>query len=779
MSYPLSGLRVLELGSRVTAPYVGKLFVDAGAEVVKVESVAGDGFRRWSASGAAIADGDDAAWFRFLNAGKQSVVLDLEKDRGALAGLLADAHLVLDDHAPADARRLAVTPADLRKDHPALVVATLTRFGTTGPWADRAANDFTMQALVGATENRGIPGEEPMSCGGDLGDFVAASLSAPAILAATLAAVSSGRGAHVDVSQYEAMMLAFQTYRPIFDTFAPDFRPTRQIEVPSVEPASDGLVGFCTITGQQWQDFCAMIGAPDMAEDPGLANFHGRMDRRNEVWGRIRAFTETRTVDELVELANEFRIPVGPIGTGDKVAGLDHFVERGVFVENPHGFLQPRPPYAFSESRLAPLRPAPRLGSGVGFTTADGPAPPSFGSDPVRPLQGVKVVDLSAFWAGPVAMNLLRVLGADLVKVEGHVRLDGMRWSSGLPIPLEDQLWEWSPVYHGANAGKRVLNLDLGTERGRELAMELIADADVVIENFSPRVTEGWGITWEAIHARNPRTIFIRVPAYGTEGPWRDRVGFAMTMEQVSGLANRTGRPDGPPMVPRGPVDTIAGMHAVFAAVMALVERDRLGEGQLVELPLIEGALQAAAEQVVEYSAYGNVLTRTGNQSPAARFQGVFRSQGHDEWVAISCETDDQLAALTGIVGAAADDELADLVEAWTAARSAELASATCWRAGVPSAPCVHFNDSGASPQHDHRRFLQWFRHPVTGWTPYPGYPWTIDGAHQSLGGPAPVLGEHNHSVLAGLGLDEAAIAALEADGVTGDWPAMVPRLSG
>ena len=103
--------------------------------------------------------------------------------------------------------------------------------------------------------NRGIPGEEPAACGGELGDFVAAALSAPAILAITLASQTTGTGAHIDVSQYESMMLAFQTYRPIFDHFAPDFRPTRQIEIPSVEPAKDGWVGFCTITGQQWQDF--------------------------------------------------------------------------------------------------------------------------------------------------------------------------------------------------------------------------------------------------------------------------------------------------------------------------------------------------------------------------------------------------------------------------------------------------------------------------------------------------------------------------------------------
>ena len=211
-----------------------------------------------------------------------------------------------------------------------------------------------------------------------------------------------------------------------------------------------------------------------------------------------------------------------------------------------------------------------------------------------------------------------------------------MRWASGLPIPIEDKLWEWSPVYHGANAGKRVINLDLNSDAGREIAFDLITDADVIIENYSPRVTETWGFTWDAIHDANDQAIFIRVPAYGTDGPWRDRVGFAMNMEQVSGLANRTGHPDGPPLVPRGPVDSIAGMHAVFATILALTERNRSGKGQLVELPLIEGALQAAAEQVVEHSAYGNTLTRQGNTAPNAAPQGLYKTHGDDTWLAIS-----------------------------------------------------------------------------------------------------------------------------------------------
>ena len=783
--HPLNGLRVLEMGSRTTAPYIGKLFTDAGADVLKLESSEGDPFRTWSASGAAIPDGEDAAWWQFLNAGKRSVTIDLETEEGKrrFNNLVAETDLILDDHIPQEAQRLGITFQDIQTISSSTVLASLTHFGTTGPWANRPANDFILQALTGATENRGIPDEEPAACGGELGDFVAAALSAPAILAITLASKTTGEGAHIDVSQYESMMLAFQTYRPIFDHFAPDFRPTRQIEIPSVEPAKDGWVGFCTITGQQWQDFCSMIGADDWIGNDDLTNFHTRMERREEVWPRIWAFTKERTVQELVDLASAFRIPVGPIGTGDKIASFDHFAERNVFVENPHGFTQPRPPYQFEQSTLAPLRKAPPLGKHDAYN----PRPvnvPAFGKNNDQPLAGVKVVDLSAFWAGPVATNLLRVLGADLIKIESHIRLDGMRWASGLPIPMEDKLWEWSPVYHGANAGKRVINLDLSTQQGKDIALQLIADADVIIENYSPRVTESWGFTWENIHALNDQAIFVRVPAYGTDGPWRDRVGFAMNMEQVSGLANRTGHPDGPPFVPRGPVDSIAGMHAVFATILALTERTRIGKGQLVELPLIEGALQAAAEQVVEHSAYGTVLNRQGNKAPNASPQGLYKTSGDDAWLAISIQNNQQWKALTEQINSDLanydrekdTEKIDEIIRAWAQTQDAETAAESLWNAAIPVAPCMHFNDSGKTTQHQHRNFLQTYEHPITGHTPYLSYPFRLNGTHLPLGGPAPILGEHTNEILTQLGYTQEQLEELESNGVIGDWPAGIPR---
>jgi crotonobetainyl-CoA:carnitine CoA-transferase CaiB-like acyl-CoA transferase len=256
-----------------------------------------------------------------------------------------------------------------------------------------------------------------------------------------------------------------------------------------------------------------------------------------------------------------------------------------------------------------------------------------------------------------------------------------------------------------------------------------------------------------------------------------------MTMEQVSGLAQRTGAPDGSPLVPRGPVDTIAGMHAIVATLLALAAREQTGRGQLVEVPLIEGALQAAAEQVIEWSAYGNLLGRLGNQSPAALVQGLFHTIHDDTWLAISVETAAQWDALVGIVGEPLSGTdpgdhaaVAAGVNAWSSNLHGEAAAAALWQAGVPAAPCIGPEVSARTAQHEQQDFIQWIEHDVAGWVPYFSFPFRIDGAHLPLGGPAPLLGEHTAEVLASIGLDAAEIEALRESGVTGDWPAMVPR---
>jgi crotonobetainyl-CoA:carnitine CoA-transferase CaiB-like acyl-CoA transferase len=282
----------------------------------------------------------------------------------------------------------------------------------------------------------------------------------------------------------------------------------------------------------------------------------------------------------------------------------------------------PRPPWKIDGEGPRPPGPAPRRGEHGGRIGWPARAQGA-GSEPAPlPLGGVRVLDLTAWWAGPSATHMLAALGADVVHVESIQRPDGMRMMAGA-FRGRDRWWEWSPFFLASNANKRGLALNLAAPRGRELALRLLARADAVVENFTPRVLEQWGLGWPAIQAANPRCILVRMPAFGLDGPWRDHTGFAQTMEQMTGLAWRTGHPEDQPRIQRGPCDPLAGMHAAFALLVALAERERSGRGHRVECTMVEGALNAAAEQLVEWSAYGRALGRMGNRSPEATPQGL------------------------------------------------------------------------------------------------------------------------------------------------------------
>ena len=280
-------------------------------------------------------------------------------------------------------------------------------------------------------------------------------------------------------------------------------------------------------------------------------------------------------------------------------------------------------PFKLEKGDLSPLGPAPALGADTdrvlaAIGTPRREAEPNDSLGPAeKPLAGLRVVDFTAFWAGPFAATVLATLGAEVIKVESIQRPDGMRFASGF-IPEDGIVWEWAPVFHGANSGKQAITLNLDTDEGLGLAKDLVRQADVVIENFSPRVMERFGLDGPGVEALNPEAILVRMPAFGLSGPWRDRVGFAMTIEQASGLAWVTGFPEREPVVPRGVCDPVGGMTAVFALLAALEKRGQGAGGQQVEVALLEVGLTLAGEQVIEQSAYGVRIDRAGNVGPVS-----------------------------------------------------------------------------------------------------------------------------------------------------------------
>ena len=778
--------RVLDLSTGIAGGYCAKLLHDAGARVTKLEPPGGDPLRLRSASGAPVDPVTGSLLFQYLHAGHESAVVDIATPEGheQALRLASTSDLVLETFDPGEIEALGLGPDAISAVNPAATLVSISAFGRGGPWSNRPATEFTLQAWCGSLEGRGIPGLPPVGIGGRTGDFMAGSAAAFAALAAWRAARASGRGQHVDVSTFEAMLLSYVSYQPIFAQF--DEKPYgRSIEIPSIEPAADGWVGFCTITRQQWSDFTVLIERPDLGEDESLAYAGNRMARCDEIRDAIAAWTTKHTVDEIIERALLFRIPVSPVGNGRSVTEMDHLVERGVFVDHPAGFRQPRRPYRLGSLPQPAVEPSPLLRDGLAGTVTVTDLPTRSGAPEAatapRPFEGMKVVAFVAFWAGPFAGSCLAALGADVIKIESIQRPDGMRFGGGVKLD-HPQMYEFSAVTHGATAGLRSLTLDLEREEGRELALRLVAEADVVLDNFSPRVLDNHGLDEVALRRARPDLVIARIPAFGLDGPWRDRGGFAMTVEQASGLAWRTGHTDGQPLVPRGLCDVLGAYHLLIGVLSALEHRDETGEGLLVETPLVETALNVAAEQVIEWTKHGVVLGREGNRSFEWAPQGVYPCTDDDRYVVISVADDEQWWALRALIGMDGLDTLEErrdehdtidrAISAWLASQHAEDAVEVLAAAGVPAAPTLDARRLNHLPQLAARGWFEAMDHPVAGRVLYEGLPMRFSAVPRPVyRRPAPTLGQHNHDVLREIGLDDDAVARLEDERVIGTTP--------
>lgn len=790
----LSQWRVVDHASGIAGPYCSKLFADAGAEVIKLEPAGGDPLRAWSATGADLG-GRDGGLFRYLNASKQSVKgrLDhaLNGDDAEALALVESADLLIEDLPPGAYDRDA-----LRARHPGLVLLSITPFGLTGPLAERAATDFTLQAECGSIGSRMRPGCEPFQAGGRITAWTGGCFAAVAALAALLRARATGHGEHVDLSLHASAALVTNAYLDLMWSMLG--RPPVQgafanLETPSIEPTRDGFVGFTTYSAQQLQDFLLLIGRPELRDGHEFDQVAQRLARLEEWESIVHAYTREHTTDEIIEQAQLLRIPVAPVCNGRTVLENEQARARGVYVPDPSGgFLRPVPPYRI-DGRVPPApQPAPALGEHGGRTSPHTSARPRPEGSQRLPLAGMRIIDATNWWAGPIATQMLAMLGADVIHVESAERMDGSRSVGGTLPPLFEPWWEASFIFLSANSNKRGITLDLSDPRGLEVLQALVSGADAFVENFSPRVMDGFGVGWEQVRAWNPRCHYVRMPAFGLDGPWREHVGFAATMEQLAGLSWVTGHRDDQPRIQRGPCDPIAGMHAAFALLVAMALRERSGRGHFVECSMLEAALNVTAEQVIEWTAYGRLMQRDGNRSPEAAPQGLYACRGHHvsddpQWLALSVASPEHWEALLGWLGRpdwatrigtdlasrrahhdALDARLRDVF----ASRERRACVEELVAAGVPAAAVVDPRTISEHPQLVARGFFETVEHPIVGALPTMGAPFRFASVSRWLHRAAPTLGQHDAEILRELGYDDARIASLRREGVIVDQPA-------
>lgn len=779
MTAALAGLRVVELGTEIAAPYCTKLLTDLGAEVCKIESPAGDPLRNW---------GSGCGLFEYLNAGKRFLSIDLATPSGLARAheLIAQADLLVEDLPAGSVDRFdwGLDRESLQRINPDLVVVRVSDYGQDGPRRDQPSTSLTLQAASGWVNTREF-GRAPVQAGARIPEYVVGGYAALAALTALrVAAADRTRVVEADVSAFESLLSTLPYPMLLAERLKSMGLPTNSKAAPmlGIVRAADGWIGINCLTGQHWLDVCAMVGLPEFGEHQ-LAIMLGGPER-DEFFAKAQPWLDSMPVAELVELSQAMRIPAAPINDGASILDCPQYRDRNFFVDagpDTARFRRPGAPFRLSKTPV----PAPPSGAADTVRWDDRNVPEaSVDADPANPFAGLKVFDLSTFWAGAYLTCYLGAFGADVVKVESIQRPDAHRYSGSL-LRNSDDWYEIGPLWQGTNLNKRDITLDLGTEAGRELALQLAADADVVIENFSPRVVEQFGLDYDSLVKINPGVVMVRMPGFGLEGPWRDYVGWALNIEQLAGMSAVTGYPDGPPCNLQGPADPIAGVHGAVALLAALDHRRRTGEGQLIEVAQIEVGAAVTAEPVIEHSMTGRVAEREGNRHRHYA-QGVYRALGEDDWVALSVRDDTDWAGVTEAVDrpdlrddvrfASADarlrhhDEFDAVIAECAAARSAEEFAEALLQRGVPAQRVMTGDRMYDVDQLDARGFYEDLEHRIAGRQRFPGWPFRFTpGPARHHRSPSPTLGQHNDEVLGALGLSEDEVAKLREAQIIGE----------
>jgi len=395
------------------------------------------------------------------------------------------------------------------------------------------------------------------------------------------------------------------------------------------------------------------------------------------------------------------------------------------------------------------------------------------------PMAGARVLDIATFIAAPMAAAILGEFGADVIKIEQPGGGDPWR-RYGTASKRADSTLAW--LTEARN--KRSITLNLKAPEGAALFKRLVADADVVTENFRPGTLEKWGLGYDVLSAINPGIVLMRVSGYGQTGPYKDRPGFARIAHAVGGLTHLAGMPGGPPVTPGSTSlgDYMTGMYGAIGILMALRERDRSGKGQQVDLALYEPVFRALDELAPAYAATGYVRGREGIGTANACPHGHFEC-GDGRWVAIACTSDKMFERLANAMGrpdlAAADafgrvsarlaarEAVDGLVSAWTGAMDRDRVVDICVAAEVPIGAINAIDEIFADPHFEARGNLVTLDDPETGPVTVPNVAPRLSRTPGRLANLGPALGNANDDVYGGLlGLDAAEIAALKEKGV-------------
>lgn len=794
-------------------------------------------------------------WHHNLGKRSVVLDLDDAAGQQAFRDLVAAADVVIDSQPRGYLDDRGIGYEQLKALNPGLVYSRLSPFGDTGPWRDFAGSDLVHLALGGVMMNCGYdpdPSGEydtpPIAPQMWQAYYIAGEMAAMSILAALTYRLHTGRGQALSTSVHQAVSQNTETDLPDWVYLKQVHRrvtcrhSTTSARSPSIALTKDGryVLPYRTYVrsqGDEWDSTVALLkkkGFEANLDDPKYAtDYRNTEEARDRLAHQVNLMLgQTLFARDVWRDAQELNLPWSPLRRPEENAEDEHWLERGAFFDVYH----PELDRSF-------------LYTGAKWVTEDfpwprGPRPPLLGehSEEVRKewvgtrvehrlthvsprsdvsvqsphgkpfaLSGVRVIDLSWMLASAGAGRFLAAMGADVIKVEHISRPDRMRFSplgkcppggraereaaeDALPTPpytSDDDSPNRSGSFMEINSGKRSLSLNLKHPESRKILEDLIRDADMVVEGFSPGTMIRMGLGYERLKELNPRIIYVQQSGLGEKGRYGRVRTFGPSAQAISGMSEMSGLPA--PYPPAGIgysyLDWFGAYNMATAMLAALYRRDATGRGCHVDASQGETGIYLTGTSVLDYTANGRSWSRYGNGSPykKAAPHGAYRTAGDDRWIAIGAFTDDHwagLAAVLGLENLAEDprfatldhrlahvEELDRLVGAATAGRDGfDLMGALQGR-GVPAGVCQTAEDRlETDPQLAALGWMVELNQSELGRWPVKEHPTSFSETPTYIGGrfdrSGPSYGEDTDEVLAELiGLDPSAIAELRADG--------------
>ncbi|PRZ42817.1 crotonobetainyl-CoA:carnitine CoA-transferase CaiB-like acyl-CoA transferase [Antricoccus suffuscus] len=845
----LGGLKVLEIANEL-GEYAGKLLAGLGADVVKVEPIGGEMTRGYGPFYRDEPDPDHSLYFWHYNVAKRSVTLDLDSPEGQreFEVLAQHADVLIDSRPGSYLADRGLGYEALSGANPGLIYLRITPFGEDGPWADFQGSDLVHLALGGMAMNSGYDPEPdghydtpPIAPQMWQAYHVAGEQGVIAVMAALLYRGARGQGQYLSCAVHQANAVNTELDLPNWLTLRrPHRRQTGRHSSPVTTPKAltqtkDGryLLPYVTYVRNfpsSWSGDIAALrkyGMQGELDDPEWEDPDFRAQRREHIASVMDRLVRRFTYDsdfwrEMIGRG----LPWAPVRTPEENLADEHWKARDSFAEVQYpevgeGFVDVGARWVCDQVDWVVGPRAPLVGEHNGTIVEEWTASRDVGSGAANPeraaatspygkpfaLAGLRVVDLSWMLASAGAGKFLAAFGADVIKVEHESRLDGMRFTEVVyppggpaerdaarapmtPTPLDT--FNKSANFMEINTGKSAISLNLKDPRGKQILEDLIRDADVVIEGYSPGTMKRMGLGYDRLKELNPDVVYVQQSGLGERGTYDRAKAFGPTAQAFSGLTDMSGFPA--PWPPAGIgysyLDWFGAYNAATAILAGLYRRDQTGRGCHIDASQVETGMYLAGTAILDYTANGRTWSRRGNRSPdkPAAPHGIYRADGDDRWIAIACFTQSQWVATAEVLGhpqwvdderfatleqrLAHQDELDALVGAETATRERYELMGALQASGVPAGVAQNAEDRvDNDPQLRHREWLVKLKQTENGVWPVKQLPVQMSATPPHVGGVkqrnGPNYGEDTAEVLTRiLGLSDVEVKALFEEGV-------------